>query len=203
MATRTTTRSSNAELDLDQYSNDELESLLFSEPARESNPSKANIPLVMGIATAFVTLLYILGEIGGGILNAIGLPQMAPDMTGLVPLTLLAATILILVTGLGGRRANRKKKERVTLRKQTDGRKVMAGEKRKLMKSRDNKKVAGVAAGIAEYFNWDPTVVRVAFVVGAFVTQGAAVALYLILAAVLPKTEPMSLEERLRVIRDS
>ncbi|HYE57707.1 MAG TPA: PspC domain-containing protein, partial [Rhodothermales bacterium] len=84
-----------------------------------------------------------------------------------------------------------------------DGRKVMAGEKRKLMKSRDNKKVAGVAAGIAEYFNWDPTVVRVAFVVGAFVTQGAAVALYLILAAVLPKTEPMSLEERLRVIRDS
>ena len=203
MATRTTTRTAEADLDLDQYSNEELDTLLFSEPARETSPSKTNIPLVMGIATAMVTLFYILGEIGGSIFTALGLPQMAPDVTGLVPVTLLAAMALILVTGLGGRRAARKKKERVTLRKQSDGRRVSATEKRKLMKSRDNKKIAGVAAGVAEYFGWDPTMVRAGFVIGAFVSQGMAIILYLILAAVLPKSDPMTLEERLRVIRDS
>ncbi len=203
MATRTATRSADAGLDLDQYSNEELDALLFTEAPRQSNTDKANIPLLMGIATFAVTLFYILGEIGGGLLGLVGLGNFAPDVTGLVPVTLLAATVLILINGLGGPRAARKKRrEKVNLRKQTDGRRVTPTEGRKLVKSRD-KKIAGVAGGIAEYFGWDPKIVRAAFAVGAFVTQGAAVVLYLILAAVLPKSEPISLEERLRIIRDS
>lgn len=46
--------------------------------------------------------------------------------------------------------------------------------------------ITGVAAGIADYFNIDPTVVRVLFVVAAFLTEGLAVVAYFVLAIILP-----------------
>jgi phage shock protein C len=56
---------------------------------------------------------------------------------------------------------------------------------RQLMRSQANKRIAGVCGGIAEYFDIDPTLVRVAFVVAALV--GPGVLLYVILWIVLPK----------------
>ena len=35
---------------------------------------------------------------------------------------------------------------------------------KKLYKSRDNRMISGVCAGIAEYFNMDPTIIRLAWV---------------------------------------
>ena len=46
--------------------------------------------------------------------------------------------------------------------------------------------IAGVAAGLAEYFEIDPTVVRVVLVVAIFVTSGWVLFLYLVLALILP-----------------
>lgn len=46
--------------------------------------------------------------------------------------------------------------------------------------------IAGVAAGLADYFRIDPTIVRVLFVVAAFMTGGMVLLLYLILAIILP-----------------
>jgi phage shock protein PspC (stress-responsive transcriptional regulator) len=57
---------------------------------------------------------------------------------------------------------------------------------RKLAKNRTNRKISGVAAGIADYFGIDPTIVRIAFVVAAIFGQGTGVLLYLILSMVLP-----------------
>lgn len=59
--------------------------------------------------------------------------------------------------------------------------------KKRLMKSRKNKKIAGVAAGIANYLGIDPTLVRIAFVIGAIFGQGFTIPLYIIMAFVLPK----------------
>ncbi len=40
-------------------------------------------------------------------------------------------------------------------------------EKKRLYKTEGNKKICGVCGGIAEYFDVDPTLVRVAWVVAA------------------------------------
>ena len=55
----------------------------------------------------------------------------------------------------------------------------------KLLKDRKNRKISGVAAGMANYFGLDATVVRIAWVIAAIFTQGGAIIPYLILTAVL------------------
>ncbi|HEX5590684.1 MAG TPA: PspC domain-containing protein [Candidatus Limnocylindrales bacterium] len=56
---------------------------------------------------------------------------------------------------------------------------------RRLYRCRDDRKIAGVAAGIAEYFELDPTVVRVAWIISIFF-GGFTILLYAILAFVMP-----------------
>jgi phage shock protein C len=60
---------------------------------------------------------------------------------------------------------------------------------RQLTKSQTNKRIAGVCGGIAEYFSIDPTLVRVAFVIGAIVAAPAVIVLYGVLWIVLPEGE--------------
>lgn len=58
---------------------------------------------------------------------------------------------------------------------------------KKLMKS-PNKMLAGVCAGIAEYFDIDPTLVRVGYaVLSVFSTGFPGLLLYLILMMIMPK----------------
>ena len=61
---------------------------------------------------------------------------------------------------------------------------------RRLTRDRANRKITGVASGIADYFGLDPTVVRIAFVIGTMATQGAALLLYIILSIALPTNDP-------------
>ena len=57
---------------------------------------------------------------------------------------------------------------------------------KKLTKS-NNKMIAGVCAGIAEYFNVDPTLVRVGYAILSFFCAGfPGLILYIILALIIP-----------------
>ncbi|MEW6610428.1 MAG: PspC domain-containing protein [Patescibacteria group bacterium] len=56
---------------------------------------------------------------------------------------------------------------------------------KKLYRSRTNKMIAGVCGGLAEYFNVDPTIVRLAFVLITFF-QGFGILLYLVLWIIVP-----------------
>jgi len=57
-----------------------------------------------------------------------------------------------------------------------------------LYRSRKHKTIAGVCGGIAEWLGWDPTVVRVAYVVLSIASVGfPGTIAYLILWAVMPK----------------
>jgi phage shock protein C len=57
---------------------------------------------------------------------------------------------------------------------------------KKLRRSR-NSMIAGVCAGIAEYFNLDPTLVRVAYVILSAVSAGfPGLLVYIILILVMP-----------------
>jgi phage shock protein C len=58
---------------------------------------------------------------------------------------------------------------------------------RRLYRSRTDRMIGGVCGGIAEYSNLDPTLVRVLFILLAFLTGGATLLAYPILWIVVPE----------------
>ncbi len=58
-------------------------------------------------------------------------------------------------------------------------------EPKRLVRVEQGHKIAGVCAGLGEYFNIDPTIVRLLFIAGIF-AGGAGVILYLIMWIVVP-----------------
>ena len=57
---------------------------------------------------------------------------------------------------------------------------------KRLYKSRDNRMISGVCAGIAEYFNMDPTIIRLAWALFSLL-GGSGVLGYIIAAIVIPE----------------
>jgi phage shock protein PspC (stress-responsive transcriptional regulator) len=56
-----------------------------------------------------------------------------------------------------------------------------------LTRSKSNRMIAGVCAGLGDYLNIDPTIVRLLFVLGFFTFNGAMLIVYLIMAIVTPE----------------
>lgn len=56
---------------------------------------------------------------------------------------------------------------------------------KQLTKSLSDKKLTGVCGGIAEYFNIDPIIVRIAFIILVF-GYGVGLLAYILLAILLP-----------------
>ena len=62
---------------------------------------------------------------------------------------------------------------------------------RQLYRSRDNRMVGGICAGLGEYFNIDPTLIRLAFVFFSLIGfAGAVLIAYLVMLVVIPE-EPL------------
>lgn len=57
---------------------------------------------------------------------------------------------------------------------------------KKLVKSSSNRVVCGVCGGVGEYFNIDPTFVRLGFVLFTM-AGGSGLLLYLIMAIIMPE----------------
>ena len=57
--------------------------------------------------------------------------------------------------------------------------------KKRLYKSTTNKKLCGVCGGLAEYFDFEPTLVRLAWILFT-VLGGAGILAYIITAIVMP-----------------
>ncbi len=58
--------------------------------------------------------------------------------------------------------------------------------KKRLYKSKTDKKLDGVCGGIAEYFDIDPTIVRLAWVIFSF-CGGSGIAAYIIAMIIMPE----------------
>ena len=185
-----------------------------------------------------------LGLIGLGALYSLqqlGILGLGKDLTGLVTILPILASVLIMLTGFGvlswspAARRRRKARERAARARTKASRKTMgrsesgrststaaaafglAGKavleagrtatraaevafaeqqarnrsgsrdrSKRLTKDRRNRKISGVAAGIANYTGLDPTLVRIAFVALAIFSQGIAVPLYFVLSMALP-----------------
>lgn len=57
-------------------------------------------------------------------------------------------------------------------------------------KRSNNKMIAGVCAGIAEHFSWDPTIVRIVYVLVSVLSAAfPGILVYVILWAIMPPPE--------------
>ena len=73
-------------------------------------------------------------------------------------------------------------------------------ESRRLYRSRDDTMLAGVAGGLAKYFNIDPTIVRLLFVFFTL-TGGPGAVAYLVMALVVPE-EPLGASDSVVDVED-
>jgi len=62
----------------------------------------------------------------------------------------------------------------------------MAEERKRLYRSRKDRIIAGVCGGLADYFNIDPTWIRVLFIV-LLIAAGSTLLAYLILWLIVPE----------------
>jgi phage shock protein C len=197
----------NTTLDLDAVSEADLDALVFEDD--HADDSIWNAPTLAGLALVVVGALYLAVEAGAVPMLAIG-PAM-----GLLA-WLGGLLILLLGVGLLGSRiadAWRRRRQRAKEARTTDPDASAAFKPAKaarLRRSRTDKKLAGVCGGLADYFNIDPTLVRIAFVIGLVVSGGNFVWAYLVMAFVMPKSDRktkrhqyISEEERARIIRES
>lgn len=196
-------------LDLETLSDDELDTLLFDEEA-ERPKSVLNLPTMAGLSLILVGIAYILQKLG---LWGAGI-----DLTVLASLLPWLAGIFIILLGFGvlSWRPNIKNKKKLKVEKKLakqqmklnkqlskiDKSTMSLAGKRKLYKS-SNKKIAGVCSGIGDYFGIDPTLVRIAFVVGTLATGGSFIVAYALLAFIMPDSAKKTMEERITIIRDS
>jgi phage shock protein PspC (stress-responsive transcriptional regulator) len=58
---------------------------------------------------------------------------------------------------------------------------------KKLVRSKTDRKITGLCAGLANYFEVDVTLIRLSFVILAIVTGGAGVLAYLIGSVITPE----------------
>lgn len=187
---------------LDEVTDDDIEDFLAREPEEDSKPGFLNLPTVAGLATIGVGSVYLLEQLG---LFATGFGVSAllgPWLVG----------VLIILVGFAVLQwSPRKKRMKAAARREAERRRRAARahprerpdppgtrdrmteraepRKKAFVKSRTNRKVAGVAGGIGEYFGIDPLLVRIAFVVAFIAGSGVPVALYIALALLMPKDE--------------
>lgn len=214
-------------LDLDALSDEELEEILFEEEEQKTR-GPLNLPTIAGLSMIVVGIAYLLQQLGvlGG-LNLGALVSMLPWLAGIL--------IILLGFGVLSWRPKKKKRKAAAIKREiraeiasktsadappkTKYKKTTSKDKKRLRKSMD-KKIAGVCGGIADYFNLDPTLVRIAFVIGTIITQGTFLVAYILLAFIMSPPDgqsssssssrsgvksPKSLteEERITIIRDS
>ena len=65
---------------------------------------------------------------------------------------------------------------------------------RRLARSRNNRMIAGVCAGIAEYFGWEVTLFRVAFVLVSILSVAfPGILVYVVLWLLMPEQDAVAL----------
>ena len=72
----------------------------------------------------------------------------------------------------------------------------MGNDVKKLKKSATNKTICGVCGGIGEYFNVDPTIIRIIWVILSFGSVGFGIILYFIVAVIIPNDTAAGISDK-------
>ncbi|MFH2037952.1 MAG: PspC domain-containing protein [Chloroflexota bacterium] len=62
---------------------------------------------------------------------------------------------------------------------------------KQLTRSNTNRMLAGVCGGLGKFLDIDPTILRLVFVFGSFISGGSALLVYIVMAFVVP-LEPLN-----------
>lgn len=179
---------------LETLADHELEEILFEE---EKSPPRGmfNLPTLAGLGLVGLGILYLMQQFGLWAL---------PSLSGLLSVLPVLAGILVVLFGFGllsrkPRRKRRRKAAKEPAKSETtispaaepapaSKSKQAAKLKRKsnrLYKSRD-RKISGVCGGLADALGIDVSLVRIAFVLGAFPWAGfVGLIAYIIFALVM------------------
>ena len=65
----------------------------------------------------------------------------------------------------------------------------MTAQYKQLYRSKDDRMIAGVCGGIGEYLDIDPTIIRIIFVVGTFLSISGLFWVYLVMMFVVPEKQ--------------
>jgi phage shock protein C len=188
--------------ELFEVSDSELESTLESYLEQEEKEVKAPklLNFISATGLAFLTVGFLS-------VVQIFLP-FSFDFTGLLNALPIFGGIMVALVGLGlftrtKSKKKKKDKKQIDLKEKTkarhsssiftEGKKVDAfalKQKKKLFKSRTDKKFLGVCGGIANYLGLDATLIRILFAVFFLVGSGSPLLIYFILAMVLDKEPP-------------
>lgn len=188
-------------LDLDDVSEEELDSLYFDDDGAEES-GMLNLPTLTGLSLIVAGIVYLLSELGvwaGPSLSGLG--AALPWLVG-VAVILLGFGVLTWRPSASEDTSDKKK----AVDAETGETKVVeeptSARSKRLTRSRTDKKLLGVCGGLAEYLNLDSTLVRIAFVIGVIASGGPFFLAYLGLAFAMPKEKPLSAKERLSIIRN-
>ena len=72
-------------------------------------------------------------------------------------------------------------------------------EKKSLKRSRTNRMLGGVCGGLGEYFDLDPTIIRIAFVALILLGMGSPVLGYILLWIIIPRADEVQIKAELPV----
>lgn len=192
-------------LNLDDVSEEELRELYFEDD--EADQSLFNLPTVSGFALIAAGIVYLL--------SSLNVWSGAPMLDGIIQMLPIVGGIVVILVGFGliSHRRSKSKKDtnssstkaktetKETVKETVEVRKRDKSKKR-LERSRSEKKLAGVCGGIAEYFSLDPTLIRIGFVIGVVASGGPFVLAYLGLWYLMPKEKKASSSEQIRIIRE-
>jgi len=65
-------------------------------------------------------------------------------------------------------------------------------KKKILRRSMTDKKLFGICGGVGEYFDIDPTIIRIAYAIFTVLSSGAGIMIYLVMFFVIPEGQPQT-----------
>jgi phage shock protein C len=172
-----------------------LESYLEQSEEKQSKPKLLNFVTYTGFAFLAVCFFAIMQLIIPFSFNFEPLMQSLPIIGGL----------MVVLIGLGffsRERRSKKKKERIAVVNKKKAKAKLGATsatgasgidsfglktKKRLFKSRTDKKILGICGGLADYLGVDSTFIRILFVVFLFIGSGSPGLIYLLLGMLLDK----------------
>nr|BCW99986.1 MAG: hypothetical protein KatS3mg041_0033 [Bacteroidota bacterium] len=153
----------------------EVEAYLARLRASSEQPGPWNLATLTGLLLVAAGVAYLAQQMG---------MPIGWDLSWLMRLLPILGGVLIILLGLGVLSRPRRSPEPVPNRPAPAASSKPAPKR--LERSRQGK-IAGVCAGLAQYFGVDPTLVRLLFVVLTLFFGGSGIALYVILWFIMPR----------------
>ncbi len=88
--------------------------------------------------------------------------------------------------------ASKVSKEEPVVSTEPESEEETAQPRKTLFRSRDDRMLAGVCGGLAKYFNVDPTIVRLIYVLLTLFSKGLGILAYIILIIAVPEEKPQT-----------